>query len=76
MTPQIEQHLMANGNLSLKRVVLNNLFGGIAWGIGTVIGASLVLSLLIGFFRTFNFIPYSDQVVKTIESNPASDKNK
>lgn len=67
---------MANGNLSLKRVVLNNLFGGIAWGIGTVIGASLVLSLLIGFFRTFNFIPYSDQVVKTIESNPASDKNK
>ncbi len=65
---------MANSNLTLKRVMLNNLIGGLMWGAGTVIGASLIISILIGFFKTFNFLPFSDQVVKTIESNPASTK--
>lgn len=50
MTPQInkfdadaiEQHLTVNMNLSKKQIMLNNFLGGLAWGIGTVIGATFI----------------------------------
>lgn len=42
MTPEIEQHLTANMNLSKKQIMTNNFLGGLAWGVGTVIGATVI----------------------------------
>lgn len=45
-TPQVERHLTASSRMKLKDVMIANLLGGISWGVGTVIGASLVVAIL------------------------------
>lgn len=46
ITPQIEQHLKANMNMSKKDIIIGNFLGGIAWGFGTVIGAGVVVAII------------------------------
>lgn len=46
MTDIIETHLMANANISKKDIVINNFLGGLAWGVGTVIGAGVIVGVL------------------------------
>lgn len=46
MTPQIEEHLTANMALSKKHIIMNNFLGGLFWGIGSVIGAIIVVIIL------------------------------
>lgn len=46
MTPQIEEHEVAFGKARKKDIMLNNFLGGIAWGIGTVIGASVIVGTI------------------------------
>lgn len=46
MTPEIEKHLSANMSLSKKDIMIHNFIGGLCWGLGTVIGATVVLSAL------------------------------
>ncbi|MDO8570522.1 MAG: DUF5665 domain-containing protein [Candidatus Daviesbacteria bacterium] len=46
MTPQIEEHLSANMILSKKHLMINNFFGGLAWGVGSVIGATVVVTVV------------------------------
>ncbi len=41
--------------VSATRLVFNNFFSGLAWGVGSVLGATIVVSLIIyilGFFHT------------------------
>lgn len=45
-TPQIEQHLTANMNISKKDIIIGNFLGGISWGAGSVVGAILVVAIL------------------------------
>jgi hypothetical protein len=52
MTPQIEQHLTAYGKMKRKDIMLNNFLGGIAWGFGTVIGASIVAAAIIYLLKS------------------------
>lgn len=46
MTPQIEEHLSASMTLSKKHIMLNNFLGGLAWGVGSVIGATVVVTII------------------------------
>lgn len=62
-TPEIKKHLTANAHLSRKKVMIYNFLGGLSWGFGTVIGASVVVAIIgailhaLGFFDTFsNFL--------------------
>ena len=57
MTPEIETHLKANGNLTKRKIMLNNFLGGLSWGVGTVIGATIVVGILFSFLHLFGFIP-------------------
>lgn len=45
-TPQIEQHLTANMNISKKDIIIGNFLGGLSWGVGSVVGAILVVAIL------------------------------
>lgn len=59
MTPQIEKHLSANMNMSKKNIMLTNFLGGLAWGFGTVVGASLVVAIIgyiLGLFGFFDIL--------------------
>lgn len=62
MTPQIERHLTANTNMRKRDVMTANFLGGLAWGVGTVIGATIVAAILIAILKPFNFIPGLDQI--------------
>lgn len=46
-TQQIVQHLTANLNLNKKQIMLYNFIGGLSWGFGTVVGATVVVTILV-----------------------------
>jgi hypothetical protein len=56
VTPTIETHLTASGKMRKRQVIINNFLGGLAWGVGTVLGATVVISLLFTLLRNFDFI--------------------
>ncbi len=58
-TKQIERHLTANSYMKKKDIVVGNFLGGIAWGLGTVIGASVIVGIIVGFSK---FIGWGDVV--------------
>lgn len=66
MTPQIERHLKANMNMRKRHIMLANFLGGLAWGLGTVIGATIIAALLFSILRFFNFIPGLDQIINQL----------
>lgn len=66
MTPQIERHLKANANMNKKNIMMANFLGGLAWGLGTVIGATIIAAILISVLRLFNFIPGLDQIINLL----------
>lgn len=46
MTEEIDKHLSANMNLSKKQIMLANFLGGLSWGVGSVIGASVIIAIV------------------------------
>ena len=64
VTPQIVRHLTANMNLSKKQIIAYNFLGGLAWGTGTVIGASIIAAILVSFLKHSNFIPGLNEFLK------------
>lgn len=72
MTPQIEAHLTAYGKMKKKDIIINNFLGGLAWGLGSVIGATLVVAILVGFLKSINFVPiigdFTHQVMQDVNS--------
>lgn len=47
----------ANEKTRWSNIIAKNFIGGLMWGLGTVIGATMILSLLIKTLSTFEFIP-------------------
>ncbi len=67
MTEEIERHLTASGKMKKRQVIVNNFLGGLAWGVGTVLGATVVISILFALLRNVEFIipgfsQYIDQI--------------
>lgn len=59
MTQQIERHLSANMNMKKRQIMIANFLGGLAWGFGTVVGASVVVAIIgyfLGLFGIFDFL--------------------
>lgn len=67
-TKQIAQKLTTNMTMTKKEIVLANFLGGLAWGVGTVIGASVIVAALgwalnlLGFFEAFKQLPQVPQL--------------
>lgn len=56
-------------SMSLRRIVINNFLGGIAWGLGTVFGASIVVGAIIWLLSLSGVLaPVSDLVKNFQES--------
>jgi hypothetical protein len=55
----IYDHLTANMEIKRKDILISNFLGGLAWGFGTVVGATVVVAILIYILRAvgvFNFL--------------------
>lgn len=57
-TPQIERHLSANMNLKKRQIILYNFLGGLAWGFGTVVGATVVVGIVVWILSTLGLFSY------------------
>lgn len=57
MVDENERRLTASGQYSIKRIMVKNFFGGIAWGVGSVIGATVVVSIIVFFLQSARFAP-------------------
>lgn len=56
-------------NMNKKNIIVSNFLGGLAWGLGTVIGATIVAAIVISILRFFNFIPGFDQIINQLPKN-------
>lgn len=58
---------------SKKEIFINNLLGGVAWGIGATVGLSIVLALLSILGNAIGFVPivgdFVSQVINYIQQN-------
>ncbi len=70
MTPEVEKHLTANMTMSKKHIMIANFLGGLAWGLGTVIGATVVVAILVTILRIFNFIPGLNEILQQLPQKP------
>jgi len=69
MTKQIRSHMVARGDISKRNILLANFIGGIAWGLGTVVGATVIVALLLWILSFFNYIPVIGNFASTIENS-------
>ena len=54
-TRQVEKHLTANSFIKKKDIVVGNFLGGVAWGLGTVIGASAIVGIIAAILKFFGW---------------------
>ena len=50
-TKKTERHLIANMNLTKKQIITANFLGGLAWGLGSVIGAGVILAFVVWILK-------------------------
>lgn len=59
-----------------KEIMLGNFLGGLAWGFGTVIGATVVVAILLGILRSFNFLPFAQDIIDNFSINTVNQSKK
>jgi hypothetical protein len=57
----------ANVSLPLRRIMLNNFLGGISWGIGTFVGATLVVGLVLWTLNQAGLLHQLSQTVQDFQ---------
>jgi hypothetical protein len=56
-------------HVSTPRLVISNFLGGIAWGFGTVLGATVVVALLVFILSKLDAVPLLGDIVSNILEN-------
>lgn len=46
MTEPLERPVTVNMHLTKKQIMINNFLGGLAWGFGSVVGATVVVAIV------------------------------
>ncbi len=57
MDSELKKLFTGENILSKRSMLVRSFLGGIAWGVGSVIGATFVVALLIAFLRSINWVP-------------------
>ena len=52
--------------ISTGKIILNNLLGGLAWGVGTVLGATVIVATVFFIFGQLGAVPFIGRVVADI----------
>lgn len=52
--------------LSMKRIIVNNFFGGIAWALGATVGLSFIIAMLTLLAKNVNLVPIVGDFVSDI----------
>jgi hypothetical protein len=71
MSPYSNKKITANGNVSKKNVLVVNFLGGIAWGLGSVIGATIIVAILVWLLNTVGLFEFvKDYIPQNIYIRP------
>lgn len=64
--------LTAKGLLDNKTIIVKNFLGGIAWGVGSLVGATVVVTLIVAILKSINFVPlignFVTQILQYVET--------
>ncbi len=75
----VHNHLTANAHMRKRDIILGNFLGGLFWGLGSVIGATIIVALLITFLRTIDFVPllgnFTNQILSSIQQKQTQQYN-
>lgn len=62
-----------NVERSFGRMIIYNFFGGIAWGLGVLIGTTIIFALIAYFVTKIDFVPifgeYAARVIENAQTN-------
>ncbi|MDP3973904.1 MAG: DUF5665 domain-containing protein [Candidatus Daviesbacteria bacterium] len=61
-TEQIERHLSANMTWNKRQIMWANFLGGVSWGVGTAVGAGLIVAIIGGILNWFGIFDIFKQV--------------
>ena len=53
-------------HLATKRLMFNNFMGGLAWGFGTVLGATIVVALVLFILNQLDTVPFIGDFINNI----------
>lgn len=53
-------------NKSIKKIIIRNFFGGIAWGLGITVGATLILAVGTFLLSRLNYVPVIGNLVISV----------
>lgn len=76
MSQQFRKAENVNTNMKKRIIIVNNFLGGLAWGLGSVIGATVIVAILIGLLRSVNFIPGLGDLTSQIMENVNNSKDR
>ena len=69
----LKEHYLFKMNSSLSKTIFFSLIRGLSFGLGSVIGATILVYLLILFFSQIEFIPiigeWAARLIEQIENN-------
>lgn len=68
MTPEIERHLSAGANMKKRDIMINNFLGGVAWGFGTVVGATVIVAIIISILRAIGIFDALGDFLNQLEA--------
>jgi hypothetical protein len=74
-TETIKNHLTAGAYMKKRDIFMGNLIGGVAWGVGSVLGATIVVAIIISLLRTINFVPVIGSFVGGVLDQVEEQKN-
>ena len=64
-TEQIKSHLTANMNVSKKDIIIGNFLGGLSWGVGTVVGATVIVAFVGGILNALGIFDFLKSLPQT-----------
>jgi len=71
---QLNEHKLIQTYNSIPRLLWFHLLKGVAFGLGSVLGATVVLSSLVYILSQMEFIPvigdWVSEIIKVVQSNP------
>ena len=55
-----------NIHLSLGKILFNNFLGGLAWGFGTVLGATIVVAVVLFLISKLDTVPFIGDFISRV----------
>lgn len=65
---QALEYLLAAGYVSKKRLYIENFVRGIFFSVGSILGATIIVGLLLWILSLFNNVPFIGEIVRNAQN--------